>query len=154
RIYRTKLEYGLWHVLCLAKRVGFMPVMTEETVWQLLRGEQFTTPLLRDWVPWLYQKMKDRTIIQDLTQSGCRAGVMFADHDALDGLVSEGIRKGELSIGGCRTRGTRHEQASSDEDVRTLDEYMLRYGPMLGRQAERSLEPLHVPGRDPLSNVE
>src|SRR4029077_17532126 len=32
RVYRTKLAYGLWHVLCLAKREGFMPVMTEETV--------------------------------------------------------------------------------------------------------------------------
>src|SRR5262249_40719409 len=30
RIYRHKLGYGLWHVLCLAKRGGFMPVLTED----------------------------------------------------------------------------------------------------------------------------
>ena len=57
RIYRTKLAYGLWHVLCLAKREGFMPVMTEDAVWHHLQGDQFTTPLLREWMPWLNQKM-------------------------------------------------------------------------------------------------
>src|SRR5271156_4175038 len=41
RIVRTKLDYGLWHVLCLAKRGGFMPVMTEDAVWQHLQGNQF-----------------------------------------------------------------------------------------------------------------
>jgi hypothetical protein len=39
----------LWHVLCLAKRDGFMPVMNEESVWQLLQGAAYTTPLLREW---------------------------------------------------------------------------------------------------------
>lgn len=48
RVYRSKLEYGLWHVLCLARRDGFLPVISDETVWQLLQGDRFTTPLLRE----------------------------------------------------------------------------------------------------------
>ena len=39
RVYRSKMPYGLWHVLCLAKREGFLPVLSEETVWQALRTE-------------------------------------------------------------------------------------------------------------------
>lgn len=35
-------------------------------------------------------------------------------------------------------------------NVTTLDEYLHRYGPLLGKQAEEALNPLHVPGRDPL----
>jgi hypothetical protein len=31
-----------------------------------------------------------------------------------------------------------------------LDQYLETYGPLLGKQAQRSLAPLHVPGRDPL----
>jgi hypothetical protein len=58
RIYRTRLGYGLWHVLCLAKRPGFMPVMTEASLWQLLQGDSFTTPLLKEWIPWLYCEMQ------------------------------------------------------------------------------------------------
>lgn len=34
-------------------------------------------------------------------------------------------------------------------DLRTLDDYLTRYGHLLGSQQNRVLEPLHVPGRDP-----
>ena len=76
KIHRTKLAYGLWHVLCLAKREGFMPVMSEQATWQLLQGAEFTTPLLREWAAWLYREMKARKIAVELTQSGCGAGVL------------------------------------------------------------------------------
>ena len=76
RIYRTKLAYGLWHVLCIARREGFLPAMTDEALWQHLRSDSFTTPLLREWVPWLTQKMKEREIIVELSQSGCQAGLV------------------------------------------------------------------------------
>jgi hypothetical protein len=39
-------------------------------------------------------------------------------------------------------------------DVTTLDQYMERYGALLGQQAERSLRPLHVPGRDEVVKLE
>ena len=44
-------------------------------------------------------------------------------------------------------------EESQQEEIQTLDEYMLEYGPLLGKQAERSLDPLHVPGRDPLPTL-
>jgi hypothetical protein len=34
--------------------------------------------------------------------------------------------------------------------IESLDQYMEAYGPLLGRQAQRSLSPLHIPGRDKL----
>ncbi len=150
RIYRTKLDYGLWHVLCLAKRAGFMPVMTEETVWQLLQKDPFTTPLLREWMPWLYARMKERGSIVELNQNGCRAGLLLADSDTLDALVSEGIQKGLLGINGQTADRFGREDPVQEGAIHNLDEYMLAYGPLLGKQAERSLEPLQIPGRDPV----
>src|SRR5262249_41367979 len=91
RIYRNKLGYGLWHVLCLAKKEGFMPVLTEDALWQHLQSSQFTTPLVREWAHWLYQTMKTRELIVELDQSGCQAGLLLADSKNLDELVSEGI---------------------------------------------------------------
>jgi hypothetical protein len=154
RIYRTKLAYGLWHVLCLARREGFLPILTEETVWQLLQKDPFTTPLLRGWIPWLYGKMKGRGAIIELTQSGCQAGLLLADNDTLDALVSEGIRNGHLGIDGQAADRFALQEPVQQEEVQTLDEYLLTHGPMLGKQAERSLEPLHVPGRDPLPGLD
>ena len=98
RVYRTKLDFGLWHVLCLSKRDGFMPVVSDETVWQLLQSQRFTTPIVRDWIPWLRQEMKQRKVIVQLTQSGCQAGLMEGDNEALDNMTSDGIRKGHLTI--------------------------------------------------------
>lgn len=36
------------------------------------------------------------------------------------------------------------------DDITTLDDYLTRYGPLLGQQAQETLDPLHVPGRDKL----
>jgi hypothetical protein len=154
RIYRAKLEYGLWHVLCLAKREGFMPVMTAEALWQHLQGDQFTTPLLREWTSWLTQKMKDRGAIVELTQNGCQAGLVVADDAKLDELVSAGIKEGHLAIGGQTAQSPAQQEPAIAKDIPDLDQYMLAYGAMLGKQAEQSLNPFHVPGRDPLRRLE
>lgn len=150
RVYRTKLAYDLWHVLCLAKREGFMPVVTDETVWQMLQSCQFTTPLLHTWMPWLCKEMKRQSIISQLTQSGCQAGVLLADNDKLDELVGMGIQKKHLAIDCDNSTSNGCRKTSKPTAIKNLGEYLVTYGPLLGKQAERSLEPLHVPGRDPL----
>jgi len=154
RIYRSSLGYGLWHVLCLAKRPGFLPVVTAEAVWQLLHKEPFTTPLLREWMLWLLTAMKERGMITGLTQSGSEAGILALDNDTLDALVSEGLRDGHLKIDGWSRDQANLGATSHRENVTDLDGYLKRYGRLLGQQAERSLTPLHVPGRDPLPTLD
>lgn len=152
RIYRTKMNYGLWHVLCLAKREGFMPAVTDETIWQQLQSNRFTTPLLREWVPWLLQEMKKRKVIVELTQSGCDAGLMLADNETLDDMVSQGVKQKHLGIAGPDTK--RRNGSARSKPIKSLDEYLTTFGPLLGKQAEKSLAPLHVPGRDVLPTLE
>jgi hypothetical protein len=151
RVYRTKLAYGLWHVLCLAKRTGFMPVVTEESLWQQLQRDQFTTPLLKDWIPWLRDEMKRREVLVEMTQFGCNAGLLLAENDTLDGLVSDGIKRGDLAIAGAHASAA---QPVEGDEIESLEEYLLAYGSMIGKQAERSLDPLHVPDRDPLPSLD
>ena len=150
RVYRTKLEYGLWHVLCLAKREGFLSVVSDETLWQHLQSHRFTTPLIREWVPWLCKEMTKKGVIAPLTQGGCQAGLMLADSDILDDLVGNGTRKGHLVINGQGGVNVSTNGTLPSKEIKTLEEYLLAYGPLLGQQAERSLQPLHVPGQHPL----
>ncbi len=145
RVYRTRLDYGLWHVLLLARCDGFLPVVTGETLWRHLHGVRFTTPLVREWIPWLSGEMTRRGIISPLTRFGCEAGLVLADSDTLDELVSEGLRTGHLSVPGDRPG--RLIRAAELAQLDTLEEYLLAHGPLLGKQAERSLSPLHIPGR-------
>ena len=153
RIYRTKLDYGLWQVLCLARREGFVPVVSDETIWQLLQNGQFTTPLLREWIPWLCQEMMKKGNIVTRNQSGCQAGLMLAENDTIDGLVSQGIKQGQLAIQG-EPIGRRHINGTAwAGEIKTLEEYLLAYGQLLGKQAERSLEPLHIPGQNSVATL-
>jgi len=154
RIFRTRLAYGLWHVLCFSKRAGFMPVLNEDALWQHLQSNRFTTPLLREWTPWLYRRMKDQKLIVELCQHGCQAGLLLAESEILDELVSEGIQQGHLAIGGqtASRRGARWP--AMDREINNLDQYMLAYGSLLGQQAERSLNPLHIPSRDRLPDLD
>lgn len=149
RVYRTKLEYDLWHVLCLARRDGFLPVVTDETVWQLLRSDRFTTPLIREWVPWLAGEMTKRGVLVPLSQVGCQAGLVTADSDTLDHLVCDGIRKKHLTITG-QTAGDVGSNGTRRREIKHLEDYLATHGPLLGKQAERTLDPLHVPGQQPL----
>src|SRR5947207_12087843 len=77
---------------------------------------------------------------------------MRADNDTLDALGREGLRNGQLAING-QTAQLCGRKENVQAEIQNLDEYLLTYGPMLGQQAERSLEPLHVPGRDPLPTL-
>jgi hypothetical protein len=154
RVYRTKLDYGLWHVLCLARRDSFLPVLTEETIWQLLQRDPFTTPILREWMPWLFATMTERKAIIALTQWGCQAGLLLASNDLLDRLVTDGIQNGHLAIKGQIARSLCKAELIQSQAVPDLDSYLRTYGPLLGKQAERSLEPLHVPGREPLPTLD
>jgi hypothetical protein len=151
RVHRTRLGADTWHVLCVAQVEGLLPVLSEETLWQALRSGRFSTPLLRGWAPWLMGRMLETGLLAGLEQAGCHAGLLRADADALDRLVSEGVRDGHLEIPGGSPRPARNLFEMCAEglaDVEGIGGYLGRYGPLLGRQAERSLDPLHVPGRD------
>lgn len=153
RVYRTKLDYGLWHVLFLGKREGFMPAVTNEAVWQILQSNRFTTPLLKEWVPWLCKQMRQREVLVDLTQHGCQTGLLLVHNDVLDKLVTEGVTKGQLAIDG-RTAGHVRKEALRKDEITSLEDYLMTNGPLLGKQAERSLDPLHVPGRNQLPSLD
>jgi hypothetical protein len=97
--------------------------------------------------------MKEQGILVELTQTGCQGGILLADNEVLDTLVSQGIREGHLAING-RTMRRRRLQVAPDPAITTLDQYLLTHGSLLGKQAERSLEPLHVPTRDAGAEVD
>jgi hypothetical protein len=154
RAYRTKLDYGLWHVVLLARRDGFLPVVSDEALWRHLHADRFTTPLVREWMPWLSRAMTDRGVIVPLTRFGCEAGLVLADNDTLDELVGDGLRTNQLHIGGRGADIVGRNGTPEPGEVKTLEEYLLAHGPLLGRQAERSLNPLHIPGRHPLPTLD
>jgi hypothetical protein len=99
--YIHKLDYGQAHALMITKAPGFMKIVTDETIWQELTDTRFTTPVLRDWVPYISKQMRDREILEEAHVFNCNCGFMSATTQNLDEIVTEGLRSGAIHIPSC-----------------------------------------------------
>lgn len=97
-VYTHKLDFGQAHALMITKAPGFMRVVTDETIWQELNDDRFTTPVLREWVPYIAQQMRGREILEEAHCFNCNCGYMSATTTSLDEIVSEGLRSGAIYI--------------------------------------------------------
>jgi hypothetical protein len=98
RIHR--LGYDSWHLLALSREPGFMPVLSEPSFNKALRSPQYTTPFLREWLPWLADELADddnpRLRLLDGFQT--QAALLTATTPDLDELVSRGLREGAIHV--------------------------------------------------------
>lgn len=91
--------YGLHHMVLVSRRDSFMPVITEEAMWRQLKSKRYTTPVIRPWCQWLYDKISgDRYTLQKARCFACQCGQLLLSSDGLDKLVVEGLRRGMLRI--------------------------------------------------------
>lgn len=98
--HRQHLGYDTWQLLTWSKASKFLLDGSDEALWRVLRGSQFTTPLLRHWMPAIREAMKDTGLLKDLVTIGMDrpSQIVMATDLSLDKLVSEGIRAGKLTF--------------------------------------------------------
>ncbi len=72
--------------------------MDEASVWRERRSERFTTPLLRGWSRYIIDELKDRELLMRLEGFGCDAGLLAADNDELDEIVTDGLKFQKIVI--------------------------------------------------------
>jgi hypothetical protein len=97
-VYKHRASLNHWHFLCISKRKGLLTCMDEASVWRELRSERFTTPLLRSWAPYVVRQLKERELLAQLDGFGCEAGLLTADNEDLDKLVTEGLLNRQIVI--------------------------------------------------------
>jgi hypothetical protein len=92
----ARLAPGVIHLVALAKIPGLMPNMSDDHLWAELTGPRYTTPLLRAWIPRIKQTMVGSGGI--VLANGFRAtvGVLKTESEALDEIVSQGVRERAL----------------------------------------------------------
>ncbi|MBY0513157.1 MAG: hypothetical protein K2P78_04505 [Gemmataceae bacterium] len=93
-----RLPYNTVHCTALTKAPGFLPCVTEEAVWHVLQSARYTTPVMREWIPWLMREMEEQDQIIRLPAFQCAPGMLSIDSDSLDELVSRGLKSGALVI--------------------------------------------------------
>jgi hypothetical protein len=97
-VYRHRASLNHWHFLCISKRKGLLTNMDEASVWRELRSERFSTPLLRTWAPYIVEQLSERGLLERLEGFGCDAGMLTADSNDLDQIVTEGLLNRQIVI--------------------------------------------------------
>ena len=88
------------HLVALAKIPGLMPNMSDDHLWAELSGPRYTTPLLRPWTAWLKEAMAASGGIVVAKGFASEVGVLKTEPEALDELVSQGVRDSHLAMCG------------------------------------------------------
>ncbi len=97
-IWSHKIGYGLAHALIVTKTPGFMMVVTEGTLWLELCTTRFTTPILREWMPYIEKQLRACSRLADAHTFNCQCGVMTASTKKLDDIVIAGLTTGDIVI--------------------------------------------------------
>jgi hypothetical protein len=98
RCFKSRLAFHTWHMLAIADCDGLMLDSGESALWRELRGDRYTTPLLRSWMPQLAETFRDNGMLTVLGGFGHKAALLRLKGDDLDNAVSEAIRVGRLVL--------------------------------------------------------
>jgi hypothetical protein len=115
-----KLDYGQYHVLFITRQPGFMPVVNDEAIWRELNADRFTTPILKEWMPWIDKKLRGKGVLEDARSFNAHCGILGAVVADLDEIVSSGLKDGHISIPGL--------EAASSEPAASVEPTNFEYG--------------------------
>jgi hypothetical protein len=96
--YQHKLGYGMAHAIFVSKAPGFMLVLSEPALWRELKSTRFTTPLLREWMPYIEAELRGINRLEDAHCYGCHCGLLTATTQKLDEIVVQGLSEGRVII--------------------------------------------------------
>ena len=97
-VYTHKLGYGMAHALFVTKAQGFMMIVTPESLWRELNTTRFTTPLLKEWVPYIEKRLRADNLLEDAHVFNCTCGILSATTSKLDEIVTDGLKKWLITI--------------------------------------------------------
>ena len=93
-----RLGFGSIHALFTCRQRGFLPNDSDDALWQELKQERFTTPLLRGWLPVVRKELELKNLLTRCHTLDCTCCVLTATSADLDSIVEFGIKNGIISI--------------------------------------------------------
>jgi len=98
RIDAHRLGFGSIHALFTCRQQGFLPNDSDDAVWQELKQERFTTPLLRGWLPYVRKELELMNLLAGCHTLDCTCCILTATSTDLDSIVELGLKNGLISI--------------------------------------------------------
>ncbi len=98
RLDTHRLGYGSIHALFTCRQPGFLPNDSDDALWQELKQERFTTPLIRGWLPVIRKELELKSLLIRCHTLDCTCCVLTAMSADLDSIVEFGLQNGIISI--------------------------------------------------------
>jgi hypothetical protein len=98
RVDAHRLGFGMLHAIFTTRQPGFLLDDGDDALWQELKQERFTTPLLRSWLPHVRKELETRSLLQHCHTFDCHACVLTATSADLDSIVESGLQNGLITI--------------------------------------------------------
>lgn len=99
KVHYSRLAMDTWQMLAIAKDRNLVISEDDESLWQFLKGDVFTTPLLRSWLPEVVKQLRKQDHVKSLHAFGCQPCKIHIDQNKLDAIVSTLVGCGALAIG-------------------------------------------------------
>ena len=98
RIDTHRLGCGSIHALFIGRQQGFLRNDSDDALWEELKHERFTTPLLRAWLPYIRRELEIKNVLSRCYTLDCTCCVLNATSTDLDSIVESGLKNGLISI--------------------------------------------------------
>ncbi len=98
RIDAHKLGFGSIHALFTCHQQGFLSNDSNDALWQELKQERFTTPLLRGWLPYVRKELELKSLLVRCHTLDSTCCILSATSADLDVIVEAGLKSGSISI--------------------------------------------------------
>jgi hypothetical protein len=98
RLDTHRLGFGSNHALFTCHQQGFLPNDSDDALWQELKQERFTTPLLRGWLPHVRKELELKSLLAHCYTLECTCCMLTATSADLDSIVEFGLKNGLITI--------------------------------------------------------
>lgn len=93
-----RLAYNHVHAFFWTKWSLFMPSIADDHLWAKLKSVDYTTPLLREWLPYVRDRLVADGKLVDAFNYRCGCGGLNCTTEDLDLIVTEGLKSRTLLI--------------------------------------------------------
>ncbi len=98
RIDAHRLGFGSIHAFFTCRQQGFLPNDSDDALWQELKQERFTTPLLRGWLLYIRRELERKSLFTRCHTLDCTCCILSATSADLDSIVEFWLKNILISI--------------------------------------------------------
>ena len=95
-----KLEYNKVHATFITKSRKLLMYVSPEAVWsRLMDSEEYETPLIREWMPYVAKKLVEKKFLRECRCFRANAAYLEVGKvQNLDDIITDGLKNGDITI--------------------------------------------------------